>query len=1551
MRPPLRLTPHQLAILFSFLTTFWTQALVVNLDVEPSADNTFSGQGAHSDPDHDFWNSSASTLTNLLASDGLTPTTIDVTISAGSRYDATGDNVPAGQSHSSLVGDYSYARNADTSVGITGLTPNGQYLLYLYAQGDNLSQNSTITFGGQTKSTSGLLDGSISENANYVVMAATADSNGELSGTVARNGSSYSVLNGLQIVELSANTSPLDFVVNVDLGGNETTTTPYSGQGAFADPGNDYWNNTFSTDSRSLKGLTASDGSTLTPVRLDLSGGSGFFDSGKNNNLLNDYFYNSTISLLRGLSPGAQYTLYVYAAGDRSGQGSAITVNGVTKTTSNSGNPGSFSLGVNYQTFTTTADIAGRIAIDSSAKLNGFQLITGSPPASPHQAENAAFTGLNPITSPAAFAGQALDGFDAAGDSVEYSNLPAGDTLQITYANGATTTRLSLYQNGVDLDTVYFPPTGSWTDFRTLTHTGLTLASNSSVKLQLDADDLAFNNGQNGAVQDQIEVEIRDGQIVVSSVLELLAQIGKDDVDVKMTPGVYEIDETDQESGLLPLPILFDFCGSNSSYDFTGVEFQIYTNLYNEWPGQEVRVFEFNGSNNHFYGLTQKDIGNEAINSVGVLNMAVVGDANKVEEFSLYTRGSRPYGYGDLFGKGSGAVIGHDKHAALLVNGANCHLLNCYLELASYGHGIFMQGAIGTLVEGCFVKGDTFNTTDNVLAEEGTGSEADQVDFMTVWGWEVPPGYAFSLQEDGIRCYNSGANGLNTANTTVRNCTVENMRSGVVIGFSDGDNEIFGCTTISVEGSFWPGNGDSVEHCQGEAPYQGMVDTPYQNDSNQDYSVTLLQETDPYGNDLIAYFAGSGHDITFWNSALQPTPNSQTIQMGGLKTGLRHYDGSTTYTLSNTSLTNWTDQAVALPGNSSNNSISSFGTVSNAGSGNTVSTISPATVSASMTSSGSAAATLDGNGSTFWSADGLGEWIQYDLGTSRNLYQASVQWLNGNTLQYDFEIQVSNSSSGPWTNVFSGTSTGSIGFEEYNFPTQNARYLRVVGQGNSLDEKIQIVDFDLDLKDRFAMVKAKSEAGTNFISQNTLDGDLATRWSAEGVGQWIQYDLLERKQINGLALAWHNGSSLSYDFEVGVSDHPMGPFTSIYTGTSSSSTNSLESYAITPAEARFIRITGERNSVDNWTNITEAFLDTETLVEVELAPTPLACWLLDEGQGALLADFSGNGYQGSLGAAPISNPTWSVGAEGNGGLSFDGSASSATLPVAAFTNLSDEISLSFWAYGGASLPRDSSVIRALDASGNRILNIHLPWGNGQVYWDAGDGSGYDRINKQAAAAEFSGSWNHWVFTKNATQGSMQIYLNGNLWHSGTGKARSLSAISTVFLGSDGGTVTFEGSLDNIVLYDEALTLAQVNDLYQGSTFAYLDWVEQQGLSSSDTSWTGDLDKDQWPNLLEYALGSNALTSQDGSLFLKEELLESEFTFEFSYRRRLDAAERGLNYLVKGTSELSDPNSWTTEGILETSTIPIDEVFEWVTVQTDIGIRKFLRLEVTMDSGK
>lgn len=114
----------------------------------------------------------------------------------------------------------------------------------------------------------------------------------------------------------------------------------------------------------------------------------------------------------------------------------------------------------------------------------------------------------------------------------------------------------------------------------------------------------------------------------------------------------------------------------------------------------------------------------------------------------------------------------------------------------------------------------------------------------------------------------------------------------------------------------------------------------------------------------------------------------------------------------------------------------------------------------------------------------------------------------------------------------------------------------------------------------------------------------------------------------------------------------------------------------------------------------------------------------------------------------------------------------------------DEITISFWANGDADiLPANTSIFEGVDFEGDRSVNVHLPWSNGSVYWDAGSGVGYDRINKAANTGDFEGKWNHWAFTKNAATGQMKIYLNGSVWKSGGDLNRSIGILKNLIIGS------------------------------------------------------------------------------------------------------------------------------------------------------------------------
>lgn len=146
------------------------------------------------------------------------------------------------------------------------------------------------------------------------------------------------------------------------------------------------------------------------------------------------------------------------------------------------------------------------------------------------------------------------------------------------------------------------------------------------------------------------------------------------------------------------------------------------------------------------------------------------------------------------------------------------------------------------------------------------------------------------------------------------------------------------------------------------------------------------------------------------------------------------------------------------------------------------------------------------------------------------------------------------------------------------------------------------------------------------------------------------------------------------------------------------------------------------------------------------------------------------------------------------------------------SSINNKISISFWAFGNSALlPAETSILYSYGSNVNqRQLNIHFPWSDNNVYFDCGyAGSNFDRINKVATAAEQGGQWNHWVFTKNATTGTMRIYLNGALWHSATGKIKPM-AILNLLLGKDQNLdKNYKGKINELTIWNEELSLSNI----------------------------------------------------------------------------------------------------------------------------------------------
>ncbi|HLC79492.1 MAG TPA: LamG-like jellyroll fold domain-containing protein, partial [archaeon] len=209
-------------------------------------------------------------------------------------------------------------------------------------------------------------------------------------------------------------------------------------------------------------------------------------------------------------------------------------------------------------------------------------------------------------------------------------------------------------------------------------------------------------------------------------------------------------------------------------------------------------------------------------------------------------------------------------------------------------------------------------------------------------------------------------------------------------------------------------------------------------------------------------------------------------------------------------------------------------------------------------------------------------------------------------------------------------------------------------------------------------------------------------------------------------------------------------------------------------------------------------------------------WKFDEGRGTTAKDFSGNGNSGTINGA-----THQTGKFG-GALQFDGTDDYVSTT---YTKSSGDGSVSAWFKGGTQSSDAGSAIRpiiahgALNGSGTgeglmiSMLRNGRP-DHGQLIVQWGDGS------QQAitSSAYNDNAWHNAVLTHTST--TYTLYVDGVLNLTGT----AADSLSTSPAFEVGGSTTnsarrFLGTIDDIRIYNRALSATDVNNLYKDTMVA------------------------------------------------------------------------------------------------------------------------------------
>ena len=120
-------------------------------------------------------------------------------------------------------------------------------------------------------------------------------------------------------------------------------------------------------------------------------------------------------------------------------------------------------------------------------------------------------------------------------------------------------------------------------------------------------------------------------------------------------------------------------------------------------------------------------------------------------------------------------------------------------------------------------------------------------------------------------------------------------------------------------------------------------------------------------------------------------------------------------------------------------------------------------------------------------------------------------------------------------------------------------------------------------------VKVSDEPQPANSASMAIDGNLETRWSADGAGHYIILDLGEEKSVDTLIMAFYVGDTRSTRLGINVSNDGE-VYEKVWEGLSSGKTSGYEEFKIEPKKARYIKIDCNGNtsaSVGGWNSINE----------------------------------------------------------------------------------------------------------------------------------------------------------------------------------------------------------------------------------------------------------------------------------------------------------------------------------------------------------------------------
>ena len=344
----------------------------------------------------------------------------------------------------------------------------------------------------------------------------------------------------------------------------------------------------------------------------------------------------------------------------------------------------------------------------------------------------------------------------------------------------------------------------------------------------------------------------------VDSLRDLREVVARSNQQIILKPGKYTVSD---RSG-------FRLTGSNNDIDLSGVSIEVPLRVVS---GRTL--FQLSGNRINLRGGTIEDTYPDGMTKVtdfgaynrgrkygGMNEMRIRGDDNRVVGMKMTVRGSYPYGYGNMYGIGGGAVLGLNKHCGIQITGDRALIDGCEIKMEVFGHAIYVQGGDRTTVRNTIVDG-TLRPSNDCYEEKHDRDLAKRFKYQLQWpdsvrGLPIPRDHMINCTEDGIRAYKGAGEMI------VENCLVRKCRGGIKLYMAK-KARVSNCQVLDcvVQGYSLPSRG-VITNCSGNAAYGPLLYVHSDSHSSQRIDLKVLPSPHSLGDHPLAALKGRDHKIT-----------------------------------------------------------------------------------------------------------------------------------------------------------------------------------------------------------------------------------------------------------------------------------------------------------------------------------------------------------------------------------------------------------------------------------------------------------------------------------------------------------------------------------------------------------------------------------------------------------------------------------------------------------------------------------------------------------------